>query len=242
MADYPRPDAIIFDVYETLFENSVDRWQAAFAEIVGEQGLPLSGEELWRRWKEFEVDFRANRTNMDDPLGSPPFKTYERAWAECFQRVFDEDDDLDGDAAGAARRSVEHMSRRDPFPETVDALLDLEGRVRLAVFSNADNDFLRPLLDGFALPFELVASSESTRVYKPHPEAFLYILGELGLEPEDAWYVGDHPFDDVYGAHLVGLTTVWVNRAGARFEGQIEPDIVIKDLRELSTRLDDAAS
>ena len=54
MADYPRPDAIIFDVYDTLFENSVDRWQAAFAEIVGEQGLPISGEELWRRWKEFE--------------------------------------------------------------------------------------------------------------------------------------------------------------------------------------------
>ncbi len=239
MAEYPQPDAIIFDVYETLFANSHEHWQQTFAEIVEDQALSIDGPELWSRWRECESKFREDRTNMDDPLESPPFKTYERAWADCFQRVFD-DGGMDGDAAAAARKSVEAMARREPFSEIVDALLDLEGRVRLAAFSNADEDYLRPMLDTYALPFEAVASSESARVYKPHPDAFLHILQKLGLEPEEAWYVGDHPLDDIYGAHLVGLTAVWINRRGAKFEGPLDPDIVIEDLSELSALLDEA--
>ncbi len=230
---FESPEAVIFDAYDTLFANSPEKWQEAFAEIATEQKLPLGGPELWRRWKVHEVNFRKSRTNMDDPANNPPFKSYEQAWAECFERVFTEDS-LSGDAAAAARRSVEHMSRRDPFPETVEAIRALDGRTRLAVFSNADDAFLRPMLEEYELPFESVNSSESAGIYKPHPAAYAHVLDKLGVAPNRAWYVGDHLWDDVHGASRVGMTTVWINRESLKFDGLTKPDIEISSLLELS--------
>ncbi|MCH8221817.1 MAG: HAD family hydrolase [Chloroflexi bacterium] len=227
------PDAIIFDAYDTLFANSPEKWQEAFAEIVAEQGLPLDGPELWRRWKVYEVDFRKTRTNMEDPDNNPPFRSYEQAWADCFERVF-ADGSLPGDAAAAAKRSVEHMSRRDPFPEMLEAIRALDGRTKLAVFSNADDAFLMPMLEEYDLPFESVNSSESARIYKPHPAAYRYVLDKIGVPAARAWYVGDHLWDDVHGASRVGMTTVWINRESAEFDGLTRPDIEIKSLTELS--------
>ncbi len=227
------PDAIIFDVYDTLFANSPGKWQEAFAEIAAEQGLPLDGAELWRRWKVYEVDFRKTRTNMEDPDDNPPFKSYEQAWAECFERVF-ADGSLPGDADAAAKRSVEHMSRRDPYPETLEAIRALEGRAKLAVFSNADDAFLNPMLEEYDLPFVSVISSESAHIYKPHPAAYRHVLDKIGVSADRAWYVGDHLWDDVHGASRVGMTTVWINRESAVFDGLTKPDIEIQSLMELS--------
>jgi len=227
-----RPEAIIFDVYDTLFANSPERWQEAFADISAEQKLPYDGAELWKRWKVFEVNFRASRTNMEDPGNNPSFKPYEQAWLECFQMVFNEDK-IDGDAALAAQRSVEHMAKRDPYQETVEAIAKLGETFRLAIFSNADDAFVLPLIKEHGLQFESVFSSESARIYKPHPEAFKRILNKLGLPPKSCWYVGDHLWDDVYGASQVGMQTVWINRDNREFDGRVRPVQEIKSLLEL---------
>ena len=232
-----QPRAIIFDIFDTLFVNSLDAWVETFEAVCTRQRLPLTGTQLWEPWKRCEKAFRTSRVNMDDPAGSPPFKAYEAAWAECFQRVFD-DRGLAGDAAEAARMSVESMARRKPFPETVEALDALAGRVRLGVFSNADDDFLLPLLKRHALPLEAVASSESAQVYKPAPGAFEHILQIMALAPEEVWYVGDSPFDDVLGARRAGMRAIWVNRNGAETPSDPPPDAIITDLRELSRLLD----
>lgn len=228
----PSPKAIIFDVYDTLFANSVGRWHDAFGAIAREQELGISGRELWDRWKRYEVEFRANRTNLVSPQDNPPFKSYEQAWGDCFEKVFAEDG-IRGDAAWAARRSVEHMSRRDPFAETGEAIPVLAERVRIGIFSNADDGFLRPLLQRASLPIQIVESSESARVYKPHPRAFQHILAKLDLAPDEAWYVGDHPFDDILGAKSVGMGAVWINRSRSPFKGEVAPDLEIHDLRQL---------
>jgi 2-haloalkanoic acid dehalogenase type II len=240
MTRLPVPEAVLFDVYDTLFLNSPDDWAVAFDAICREQGLPCTGRELWTMWKRHEVGFREARTNLTDPAKSPPFKTYEMAWAECFERVFRETGTR-GDPARAARRSVEHMSSRPIFPDTRPALEAMAGKVRLGVFSNADEAFLQPLLANAGLTFEFVASSESARVYKPSPPAFRHLIDSMKIDPAKAWYVGDQLFDDVLGADAVGLTTVWINRAGAAANGRgPTPDATISDLRELLPLLDAA--
>jgi len=228
-----RPRAIIFDVFDTLFVNNVEAWKETFDAVCERQRLPLTGAELWELWKRREMAFRVSRVDVDDPSRNPPFKTYEAAWAECFQRVFDRQG-LPGDAEEAARMSVESMAQRDPFPETAEALEGLVGQVRLGVFSNADDDFLLPLLDRHALPLEAVASSESARVYKPDAGAFSHILGIMELAPEEAWYVGDSPFDDVLGARRAGMQAIWINRKGIETPTDPAPDATITDLRDLS--------
>ncbi|MDA1258161.1 MAG: HAD family hydrolase [Chloroflexi bacterium] len=242
MKNLRMPDAVMFDVYDTLFLNDTEAWQRAFQQIAEEQGLDITGPDLWGRWKRIEVEFRTWRTNMDDPDSSPPFKTYEAAWRECFEKVF-EQDGIPGNAVNAARRSVTHMAHRNPFPETVRALSELSGRVPLGVFSNADDSFLRPMLDehGLTSKFEVIESSESAAVYKPHPGAFQYMFGAMHVEPNRTWYVGDQLYDDVRGASEVGATTIWINRTGARpGPDDVRPSHEITDLMELVALLDRA--
>jgi 2-haloalkanoic acid dehalogenase type II len=233
-----KPKAIAFDCYRTLFQNDHDAWRVMFGEIIESQGLPFDQKTLWDKWRKYELEFRATRTVLDDPSKSPPFKTYQQAWTECFDRVF-EDEDVDGDAAAAGKRCVEHLASRPVFPDTVPGLRALKGKVRTGVFSNADDNSLRPLLKTINAQFDVIASSESSGVYKPAPAAFELILGLLGVDAADAWYVGDHLYDDVRGGNDVGLTTVWINRAGEKAEkdGAV-PAIEISDLRELATLVD----
>lgn len=234
----PAPDAIAFDCYDTLFQNPQSGWLAVIAKIVREQGLDVDAGDLYREWKTLEVQFRGRRVNMAHPELAPPFISYEQAWAECFEEAF-RLTGLDGDPAMASRRCVEHMAARPPFPETIATLETLAGRCKLGVFSNADDDFLRPLVATTGIEWAAVASSESARVYKPMTAAFDHIAGLLDVSPDAIWYVGDHLFDDVLGANQAGMTSVWVNRDGIEFDGESRPDAVIGGLGELSTLLDE---
>ena len=234
------PDAVMFDVYDTLFLNDPEDWKRVFQQIAEEQGLDIQGPDLWSRWKKFEIEFRTWRTNMDDPDSSPPFKSYESAWRECFEKVF-EQGGIPGNAANAARRSVTHMAHRNPFPETIRALSELSSRVPLGVFSNADDAFLRPMLDehGLTSKFEVIESSESAKVYKPHPGAFRHMFEAMQVEPNRVWYVGDHLYDDVRGGSEVGVTTIWINRNGAKpGPDDTRPTREIKDLMEIVALFD----
>lgn len=233
-----RPEAILFDVYDTLFINGVEAWTGTFDRICTEQSLPIGASKLWTHWKRIEVGFRQKRTNLANPELSPPFKTYEAAWTECFVQAFHELG-LKGDAAAAARRSVIDMSTRAIFEDTVPALASLRPLVRLGVFSNADEAFLRPLLGRSGLEFEVVASSESAAVYKPAEAAFRHLVRLMKLDASLAWYVGDQLHDDVLGARSVGMTAIWINRshAPAGHDGPA-PDATIDDLRQLKLLLD----
>ena len=220
--------AVIFDMYETLARNTSSLWVFTFDQICQDQGLPLTGQELWDWWKPLELGFRWDRLTMDD------FKNYEQAWRECFEQVFCQLEK--GDAAAAARRSVEDLGKREVFPETRDVLARLNGadRLRLGVLSNADNDFLWPLLERHGLKFDGVVCSEAAQVYKPHPRAFQLIMEALDVPAEACLFVGDSQFDDVQGAHNAGMRTAWVNRRGAQPDPALpSPDYQVENLTEL---------
>lgn len=225
----PQIQAVIFDMYETLVQNSPSLWLQTFDEICSEQGLEMTGQELWDLWKPREMRFRQERYQP-----SYPFKTYEQAWRECFEQVFEELGK--GDAAEAARLSVRDQGRRDLYPEVGDVLGALRSadHYKLGLLSNADNDALRPLIQLHALEFDRVVCSEGARSYKPEPVSFRLILEELGLSAEVCLYVGDSQHDDVKGAGGVGMRTAWVNRNGAELDPALPvPDHEIHSLTEL---------
>ena len=228
------PEAIAFDCYDTLFANNHDDWKVAFGDIIEAQKLPLTADEFWTHWRKYEVNFRKVRTDLGRPYDSPLFKSYRQAWTECFQQVFDDLglDSADSNAAGD--RASLHMTDRTVFPETVEALNLLKGRVKLGVFSNADDEGLLPLLASEGLEFDFIASSQSAQVYKPALAAFEYLYAGLETDPKKIWYVGDKLFDDVLGGYRSGATTVWINRNGEEVDREPEPDIEINDLREIS--------
>jgi putative hydrolase of the HAD superfamily len=72
---------------------------------------------------------------------------------------------------------------------------------------------------------------------KPHPAAFTALLDEVGVAPEEAVFVGDRLYDDVWGAKQLGMRGVWV-RNDAVPSYDVEPDGVVDSLTELVALLD----
>jgi putative hydrolase of the HAD superfamily len=94
------------------------------------------------------------------------------------------------------------------------ALLDsLRGRGLLTgLVSNAfDPGWLlhQDLADmGLAERLDAAVFSSEVGLRKPHPAVFEAALSALGVEPEDALFVGDRRYEDMRGAKELGMTTV----------------------------------
>lgn len=80
---------------------------------------------------------------------------------------------------------------------------------------------------------------------KPHPSVFHAALDALGVEdPGDAVFVGDRPFDDIFGARRVGMKAVLrpndsLPSGFTLVEADpVEPDAVIAELPRLLPLLD----
>jgi putative hydrolase of the HAD superfamily len=117
---------------------------------------------------------------------------------------------------------------------SAQALLEaLRGRgLKTGIVANSwpeTGRILRGDIEAFGLGglFDVCVFSSEAGVRKPDPAIFLQALGELGVDPLDAMYVGDRLVADVQGAANVGMTTVqalWF-RADDDTSG-IEPDFM----------------
>lgn len=223
-----RITTVIFDMYETLVQNPPHLWRASFEDIILKLGLDTSVDRLWGEWFTVEMEFRSSRVKPD-----APFRTYYEAWRDAFAQAFNALG-LRGDFEAAARMFIRDISRREPYPETVEAVRAIQRGWRTAVLSNADDDYLLPNLKLLGLKFDAVLSSEMARVYKPLPGLFRQMLCRLGVSPQESVYVGDRQFEDVQGAAEVGMSAVWVNRSRAPLNPELpQPTYQVSSLLQL---------
>ena len=219
---------MIFDVFETLIQDTAEQWEETFQRIIDEQRLNVSAAVLRQTWLDAGEGFRSQRASA-----GTPYCSYFDAWQRCFQGAFNQLS-VSGDPGAAIRRVFDDLAGRHPYPEVVPALGQIQGRWRTAVLSNADDAFLSPVLNRLGVKFEAVVSSEGVGTYKPQARLFQEMLDRLAVAPAQAVYVGDRQFEDVQGAAQVGLRTVWINRAGAPINPQLPaPDFQITSLLEL---------
>jgi HAD superfamily hydrolase (TIGR01549 family) len=85
--------------------------------------------------------------------------------------------------------------------------------------------------------FDAVVVSHENGWRKPHMRIFQDILGELGVEAEEAVFIGDSPLEDIKGAKEAGLKTVFVASQFFSVESLREsgekPDFVANGLDEV---------
>ena len=129
-------------------------------------------------------------------------------------------------------------------PEVAPLLRELRRRgIKVGVLSNTmwpralhervfHRDEVLGLIDG------AVYSSEIPWT-KPHPEAFRAAMAAIGVtDPARCVFVGDRPYDDIFGAGSLGMRTVLVpNSTVPPYAGGV-PDAVISRLSELLPQLD----
>ncbi len=95
---------------------------------------------------------------------------------------------------------------------------------------------LRDLLEGFGMLdyLHVPIFSDEVELAKPAPGIFEHALEALGVEPQDAAFVGDQPVLDVLGPQSAGI---WSVQVGDLAEDGIEPDARIGALPQLVAAL-----
>jgi putative hydrolase of the HAD superfamily len=202
-------EAVLFDWGDTLMQFAyspelVGAGHRAGLAAIGRDGLP-DDDALTEHFREHY-----------EPLFWVPGTVEEIEYPELVRRLLaDFDVTIDDDEL---RRYLEaEHSAWDParvLGAHTHALLEsLRARgLKLGLVSNAfDPGWLlhRDLEQmGLAqrLDFSVFSSEVGTR--KPHPAIFERALEALGVEPENALFVGDRLYEDIRGAGELGMTTV----------------------------------
>jgi putative hydrolase of the HAD superfamily len=125
------------------------------------------------------------------------------------------------------------------YEDTVETLETFRGRgLKIGLISNTvwtpemhDDDLERlGILDAF----DHRLYSSAFEYAKPHPAIFWASLGALGVQPEEAFFVGDRVIDDIGGAQGVGMRGILkVPPMREEHHDAIVPDACITTLREL---------
>ena len=218
----------MFDAYGTVIDFTEPDFIVTMAEICAEQGLEADAAELWRRF------LRASYLMRSEHHADPVYKRYDQAWADQFEYVFKRMR-LSGDAWTAAHQFKAALAGASAFPDALPLIEALRPHYRLALLSNADDDFLTECLSRNGLSFDTVVTSERAEAIKPNPAIFEYLARELDIPITNILYVGDNPVPDVLGPVRMGMKCAWVNRNGMRKPRNIpQPDVRVRSLEELA--------
>jgi FMN phosphatase YigB (HAD superfamily) len=114
--------------------------------------------------------------------------------------------------------------------------------VRLGIISNADGLIAARLAEfeilqvgpGAGVPVECVIDSGAVGVMKPDARIFHMATEAMGIEPGDAWYVGDMPAIDVTGARRAGMRPFIMDPLGLHTDADYDR---VASLRELAERV-----
>ncbi|MGQ9571676.1 MAG: HAD family hydrolase [Dehalococcoidia bacterium] len=223
--------AIAFDCYGTLIRFTTPDFIRTMTDIARAQGLDADPEALWDGFVKAALVFRGEN------VAKPAYRRYDEAWAFQFERAA-EQLGFQANGRSAALRLKEELSQADAYEEVAEVLEALQPHYRLAILSNADDDFLHACLTKNGLEFDVVISSEVVQALKPDPVIFAHLAKTLGLEHHQILYVGDHPMPDVVGARRAGVPVAWLNRYRRPLPKDMPaPDLEIASLRDLVATL-----
>ena len=232
--------AVIFDLWNTLIADTPEltrqREKArleGLAEAVAAAGLSFGQADVERAYREAAEELQRLQAGGGD------LPSAERA-ALFLHRL---DPELAARAAPellvGVQRSPMQAARRFPPPliagviETLEAVRQA-GR-RTGLISNtgpSPGPALRQVLarHGVMALLDVAVFSDEAAECKPAPGIFRRTLADLGVEPDEAVFVGDTPELDVVGPQRVGMWTVQV---GGLTQDGVRPHARISSLSDL---------
>ena len=218
--------AISFDADGTLWDfDKVMRHALGFARDELLRATALSSESL-----SIEAMIEIRNRTADELRGK--LTSLEALRLEAFRRTLADvghPDDALAERLNAIylRHRFEDVEIYDDVLPTLDALRDI---CPLGIVSNGNSYPERCGLDG---RFAFVVFSQDHGFEKPDPRLFEVALRLLRCEASGLLHVGDSLQNDVRGASLAGVRSVWLNREASANPGDDRPHFEISDLREL---------
>lgn len=127
-----------------------------------------------------------------------------------------------------------------PFRDVEPALKRLgKAGFRLAVLTNSSRPSLAQQLHSAGLHkyFDQTLSVDSVGMFKPSGEVYTFAAEALVVPPSEILMIAAHHWD-LIGAARSGCKTAFVERPGkALLPGELRPDYVVKDLKQLADEL-----
>ncbi len=205
----PRPRAVLFDAYGTLF----DVYSVA---LLAEQLFPGHGERLSMLWRDKQIEY-THLCSMSGARGEfyRPFWELTRAGLRFAAMRLGLD--LGATAEERLMNQYHHLSS---FPENLAVLQALKSRaIPAGILSNGDPQMLTVAVRsaGFEGLLDPLLSVHEIRRYKTDPAAYALGPQALGLSARDILFVSSNGWDAI-GATWYGYTTLWVNRNGLPLE------------------------
>ena len=206
-------EAILFDWSNTLVQFT---WDDDLLEAGHRSGLAAAGSE--QDVAEFTERYRALVLNDATPADDYGTLLRELGVADP-DRFMDAEHDVwrpAHEALGSAQALLDSLRSRG---------------IKTGLVANSWPDparLLRADVESFGLTeqFDVIVFSEEVGFRKPQPEIFLHALAQLGVDPENAMFVGDRLDTDVQGAAQVGMATVQALWFRADDTPGIEPDFM----------------
>jgi HAD superfamily hydrolase (TIGR01509 family) len=190
-----RPGAVLLDLDGTLVDT-VERRVSSWLQALDEAGFPTD-------------------RNAVAPLIGSDGRLLARRVARLAHAVLDEDR-----AEAIDQRAGELFAqlnvRPAPLPGAHDLLLALDSSgTPWAVATSSRREQVRASLDALALPREpTVIDGTHVQRAKPEPDLLLLAARRLGVDPTDAWCIGDSTFD-MLAARAAGMWPIGVTTGAA---------------------------
>ena len=231
---------IVFDVYKTLIDIESDERNIKTYNFISSwlsyKGLHIKPKDLRKLYKEITKQEILSNNELYPDID---IKNVFKKILLCLTKK-GENDEYEKDAVemGLLFRILTTKSLTI-YPETLPVLETLHNdKVRLAVLSNTQRLFTLPEFRKFDIEkyFEYMLFSSDVRVSKPATKIFETLLSAMKIKPQDAIYVGDNLFDDIFGAQRAGMKTIWLDRKGANaFPSELERPTPDKQIKESSS-------
>ena len=232
--------AVIFDWGGTLADYAAveleDMWRLAARHLARSSGDPGREDAIASLLAAVEVSFW-ERTAGDQRAGSLADLLSDASTQLGF----------DVSAAVLEEAAIRHLDAWTPHiqhdsdaAETLATLRSWGLQIGLLSNTHWPRSFHEHFLerDGLAGLIDARLYTSELPVMKPHPEAFRAALIALGVDdPSEAVFVGDRPFDDVFGAQQAGLRGV-LRRNPLVPAYAVEPAATIDRLPELLGHID----
>jgi 2-haloacid dehalogenase len=220
-ATAPKPKAVLFDAYGTLF----DVYSVA---LLAEQLFPGHGQALSVLWRDKQIEYTRLLTTSNHGAHYQPFwQVTEAALRYAIKIIATRavntwtTGQFDAKNTVAAVQQLMNQYRHlSAFPENKDVLQQLKAQgIPTGILSNGDPAMLDVAVKsaGLADLLDHVISVDSIRKFKTHPDAYALGCQATGLQAKQILFVSSNAWDAL-AATWFGYQTLWVNRANLPFE------------------------
>ncbi len=234
--------ALIFDVNGTLIDIETDEGMEEIYRAIGHfltyQGI------MMHRWEVRDLYFEIMREQRRNSHEDYPEWDAVELWRELIRRkATDYTRSLPAEKLEQLPLLLAELyrgisrKRLRPFPGVKQSLDLLSPHYHMAVISNAQSAYGVPELNAVGLLhyFHPVIISGDYGFGKPDRRIFQKTLDTLRVQPEQALFIGNDLYDDIYGAQQLGIKTIFFSPGPQESRQEIQPDYIIYNFAELPT-------